>query len=302
MLLKFQLFLLKKIMKKLNLFLLILIFSLNASQAQLLWKISGHGLEKPSYLFGTHHLIPIQFLDSVPGLYKAFNSTQTVVSEVVLNNLDTAPAIQRAALLPDSVTIQTLLSKTDYEFANEEITKILRMSLYSLNKMHPSLITKLYELELYKTVEHFDENTKSDSYFQLVAAQKGIPVVGLETVEKQLSLLFPKNYQKEAQLLIETIRNKDKLIGEINEMNQMYRKAKIYELEKLASQSNKQWNVSEEENYALVDERNIDWIRQLPELLSKSSCFIAVGVLHLPGTNGLINLLKKEGYKVTAIN
>lgn len=115
-------------------------------------------------------------------------------------------------------------------------------------------------------------------------------------------MLFPKNYQKEAQLLIETIRNKDKLIGEINEMNQMYRKAKIYELEKLASQSNKRWNVSEEENYVLVDERNIDWIRQLPELLNKSSCFIAVGVLHLPGTNGLINLLKKEGYKVTAIN
>ncbi|HNX88044.1 MAG TPA: TraB/GumN family protein [Paludibacteraceae bacterium] len=289
-------------MKKYNLFILILIFSLNASQAQLLWKISGHGLEKPSYLFGTHHLIPIQFLDSVPGLYKAFNSTQTVVSEVVLNNLDTAPAIQRAALLPDSITIQTLLSKTDYDFANEEITKTLRMSLNSLNKMHPSLIAKFYELELYKTVEHFDENTKSDSYFQLVAAQKGIPVVGLETVEKQLNLLFPKNYQKEAQLLIETIRNKDKLIGEINEMNQMYRKAKIYELEKLASQSNKRWNVSEEENYVLVDERNIDWIRQLPELLNKSSCFIAVGVLHLPGTNGLINLLKKEGYKVTAIN
>ena len=289
-------------MKKYNLFILILIFSLNASQAQLLWKISGHGLEKPSYLFGTHHLIPIQFLDSVPGLYKAFNSTQTVVSEVVLNNLDTAPAIQRAALLPDSITIQTLLSKTDYDFANEEITKTLRMSVNSLNKMHPSLIAKFYELELYKTVEHFDENTKSDSYFQLVAAQKGIPVVGLETVEKQLNLLFPKNYQKEAQLLIETIRNKDKLIGEINEMNQMYRKAKIYELEKLASQSNKRWNVSEEENYVLVDERNIDWIRQLPELLNKSSCFIAVGVLHLPGTNGLINLLKKEGYKVTAIN
>ena len=47
-------------------FLITLLFALTC-QAQLLWKVSGGTLEKPSYLFGTYHLMPSAFVDSVPG-------------------------------------------------------------------------------------------------------------------------------------------------------------------------------------------------------------------------------------------
>ena len=288
-------------MKKIILYCLFFIFGISTTQGQLLWKITGNGLKNPSYLFGTHHLIPIQFLDSVPGLYPAFNSTKMVVSEVVLNNLDATPAIRMAALLPDTVTIRGLLSPAEYEFVNQELTNTLRMSLDNLNKMHPSLISKLYELELYKKYEHFDENTQSDTYFQLVAAKKGIPIAGLETVEQQVKLLFPENIKKETQLLVASIRNKEMLIQEMREMNRLYREGNLDALEVLANQSNKQWNVSEEENKKLIDDRNINWVKQLPDLIKNNSCFVAVGALHLPGNKGLIKLLKNEGYKVIPV-
>ena len=288
-------------MKKIILYCLFFIFGISTTQGQLLWKITGNGLKNPSYLFGTHHLIPIQFLDSVPGLYPAFNSTKMVVSEVVLNNLDATPAIRKAALLPDTVTIRGLLNQAEYEFVNQELTNTLRMSLDNLNKMHPSLISKLYELELYKKYEHFDENTQSDTYFQLVAAKKGIPIAGLETVEQQVKLLFPENIKKETQLLVASIRNKEMLIQEMREMNRLYREGNLDALEVLANQSNKQWNVSEEENKKLIDDRNINWVKQLPDLIKNNSCFVAVGALHLPGNKGLIKLLKNEGYKVIPV-
>ena len=288
-------------MKKIILYCLFFIFGISTTQGQLLWKITGNGLKNPSYLFGTHHLIPIQFLDSVPGLYPAFNSAKMVVSEVVLNNLDATPAIRKAALLPDTITIRGLLNQAEYEFVNQELTNTLRMSLDNLNKMHPSLISKLYELELYKKYEHFDENTQSDTYFQLVAAKKGIPIAGLETVEQQVKLLFPENIKKEAQLLVASIRNKEMLIQEMREMNQLYREGNLDALEVLANQSNKQWNVSEEENKKLIDDRNINWVKQLPDLIKNNSCFVAVGALHLPGNKGLIKLLKNEGYKVIPV-
>ena len=288
-------------MKKIILYCLFFIFGISTTQGQLLWKITGKGLKNPSYLFGTHHLIPIQFLDSVPGLYPAFNSTKMVVSEVVLNNLDATPAIRKAALLPDTITIRGLLNQAEYEFVNQELTNTLRMSLDNLNKMHPSLISKLYELELYKKYEHFDENTQSDTYFQLVAAKKGIPIAGLETVEQQVKLLFPENIKKETQLLVASIRNKEMLIQEMREMNQLYREGNLDALEVLANQSNKQWNVSEEENKKLIDDRNINWVKQLPDLIKNNSCFVAVGALHLPGNKGLIKLLKNEGYKVIPV-
>ena len=288
-------------MKKIILYCLFFIFGISTTQGQLLWKITGNGLKNPSYLFGTHHLIPIQFLDSVPGLYPAFNSAKMVVSEVVLNNLDATPAIRKAALLPDTITIRGLLNQAEYEFVNQELTNTLRMSLDNLNKMHPSLISKLYELELYKKYEHFDENTQSDTYFQLVAAKKGIPIAGLETVEQQVKLLFPENIKKETQLLVASIRNKEMLIQEMREMNRLYREGNLDALEVLANQSNKQWNVSEEENKKLIDDRNINWVKQLPDLIKNNSCFVAVGALHLPGSKGLIKLLKNEGYKVIPV-
>ena len=288
-------------MKKIILYCLFFIFGISTTQGQLLWKITGKGLKNPSYLFGTHHLIPIQFLDSVPGLYPAFNSAKMVVSEVVLNNLDATPAIRKAALLPDTITIRGLLNQAEYEFVNQELTNTLRMSLDNLNKMHPSLISKLYELELYKKYEHFDENTQSDTYFQLVAAKKGIPIAGLETVEQQVKLLFPENIKKETQLLVASIRNKEMLIQEMREMNRLYREGNLDALEVLANQSNKQWNVSEEENKKLIDDRNINWVKQLLDLIKNNSCFVAVGALHLPGNKGLIKLLKNEGYKVIPV-
>ena len=168
------------------------------------------------------------------------------------------------------------------------------MSLDNLNKMHPSLISKLYELELYKKYEHFDENTQSDTYFQLVAAKKGIPIAGLETVEQQVKLLFPENIKKETQLLVASIRNKEMLIQEMREMNRLCREGNLDALEVLANQSNKQWNVSEEENKKLIDDRNINWVKQLPDLIKNNSCFVAVGALHLPGNKGLIKLLKNH--------
>ena len=288
-------------MKKIILYCLFFIFGISTTQGQLLWKITGNGLKNPSYLFGTHHLIPIQFLDSVPGLYPSFNSAKMVVSEVVINNLDATPAIRKAALLPDTITIRGLLNQAEYEFVNQELTNTLRMSLDNLNKMHPSLISKLYELELYKKYEHFEENTQSDTYFQLVAAKKGIPIAGLETVEQQVKLLFPENIKKETQLLVASIRNKEMLIQEMREMNRLYREGNLDALEVLANQSNKQWNVSEEENKKLIDDRNINWVKQLPDLIKNNSCFVAVGALHLPGNKGLIKLLKNEGYKVIPV-
>lgn len=91
------------------------------------------------------------------------------------------------------------------------------------------------------------------------------------------------------------------LIQEMREMNRLYREGNLDALEVLANQSNKQWNVSEEENKKLIDDRNINWVKQLPDLIKNNSCFVAVGALHLPGNKGLIKLLKNEGYKVIPV-
>ena len=258
-------------------------------------------MNHPSYLFGTHHLIPISFLDSVPGLYKAFNSCEIVVGEMVLSNIDATVAIQQAAIMPNHIKITDLLNEEDYKLVDKELKSILKLGLKDLSVMNPSLILSLYELEVYKKITGFSNDIQSDSYFQLVATEKNKKVVGLETIEQQISFLFGNgSLERQAQILVESVLHKDSTLTEVVNLNKLYRAGKIEELIEFSKEKTNIVSMNDEEYAKLVDNRNADWITKLPSLFKQSSCFVAVGAMHLGGKKGLIKLLEKAGYKLTA--
>jgi len=288
--------------KKIVLFsLLMLCFA--ATQAQLLWKVSGNGLKHTSYLFGTHHLIPIQFLDSVPGLFKAFNASDVVVGEIVMSNVEAMAKIQQAAIMPDHKTMKELLSEGNYKVVDKELKSVLKFGLKELSMMNPSLILTLYEMELYKKRIGLIDDKQSDSYFQLVAEEKGKKVVGLETVEQQIEVLFGNgSLKRQAEVLVETIQHKDSIMAEMSHLNKLYKAGKLDELVSLSKGKGSVTDMTFEEYAKLVDNRNVNWLTKLPDLMKESSCFVAVGALHLAGKNGLIKQLEKAGYKVKAVD
>ncbi|NDV46990.1 TraB/GumN family protein [Paludibacter sp. 221] len=275
-----------------------------ALQAQLLWKITGKNLEKPSYLFGTHHLIPISFLDSVPGLFPAFNECDAVVGEMVLNNIDASAKMMQVAILPDGVTMDSLLNVDDYTLVDNELKAMFKFGLKELGLMNPAIIRTMYELELYKTKTGFSEDEQSDSYFQLVGAQKNKKIIGLEDMDKQIKLLFgDRTPEQEALLLVETIKRKDLLYQEMETLNTLYKAGKINELVLMAKERDEDDPLAmTDEDYAqMVDDRNFDWLEVLPDYMQEQPCFIAVGALHLGGENGLVKQLQKKGFKVTEL-
>ena len=93
-------------MKKILLFpmLILFVFTVSAQNAEktgsLLWKISGNGLAQPSYIFGTHHLFPVSFLDSVAGAKEAFALSGQMVGELVVQDM---MAIGRAGYTVEAV-------------------------------------------------------------------------------------------------------------------------------------------------------------------------------------------------------
>lgn len=284
-------------MKKIIFSFVLVFLCLSTSSAQLLWQITGKDLPKPSYLFGTHHLIPIQFLDSIPGLYKAFNRCDVVVGEIQMNVIDEMDKLQRATIMPDNTTMKDLLSKEDYALVDAELKSVLKLGLKELAILNPEIINTMYVTELYKKTTGITDDTQADSYFQLVAIQQDKEVVGLESVDRQIEILLGnKTLQQQAQDLVETIKTKDELLVQSHQLDSLYRRGDLAKLVKLSKDE-----MSDDEYYTLVDRRNYEWSQVLPQHLKKSSCFIAVGALHLDGENGLINLLKKEGYKVKAI-
>lgn len=80
-------------MKKLLGILLFISIALSAN-AQLLWKVSGKGLEKPSYIFGTYHLSPLSIKDSIAAMPQAMSETAQVYGEVVMSEMATPAFMQ----------------------------------------------------------------------------------------------------------------------------------------------------------------------------------------------------------------
>lgn len=279
-----------------------LTFCVFTSQAQLLWKISGNGLKHPSYLFGTHHFIPISFLDSVPGLFKAFNSCEMVVGEMVMSNIDATAKIQQAAIMPNHIKMNDLLSDEEYKLVDNELKAVLKIGIKEVSIMNPTFILSLYEIELFKKLVGITDDIQSDSYFQLVATEKEKKVIGLETADQQISFLFGNgSLERQADILVETIQQKDSTLKEMYHLNKLYKKGKIEELLYLAKERNKITDMTDEEYAKLVDNRNTDWMTKLPQLMNESSCFIAVGAMHIGGENGLIKKIQQKGYRVTPI-
>ena len=271
-------------------------------QAQLLWKVTGNGLKQPSYLFGTHHLFSIQYFDSIPGLFKAFNKCDVVVSEMVINNIDATAKIRQAAVMPDHKTIKDLLNDDEYKLVDTELKSVLKLGLKNVSMMNPSLILTMYEMEIYKKLTGFSDTKQSDSYFQLVAAEKGKKVIGLETVDQQIEVLFGNGtLERQANVLVEAIQHKDKILSEMIQLNKLYKAGKIDELVELSKGKDNITEMTEEEYAKLVDNRNAEWLKKLPALLKDASSFVAVGAMHLGGKNGLVKELQKAGYKVKAI-
>lgn len=289
-------------MRKTVLFMLLLSAGCTAIQAQLLWKITGNGLKKTSWLFASYRYVPIQFFDSVPGIYKAFDESEAMVCEVALNRIDSRTRLENAASMPNHMRMSDLLKEERYTAVDTALRSTMKLGLKELNMMNPSLILSLYSMELFKKQTKQTDDNQSDSYFQLVADEKNKKVVGLESIEQTLKVLYGNSsLQRQADILFEKVSHKDLYIEELLKMDKLYKAGRMEELAFLSRGSGQSWDPTATESVLNFEQRHEQWMTKLPELLNNSSCFITISAEHLGGKTGLIKTLEKAGYHMTPV-
>lgn len=285
-------------MKKILILSIIYLLCVNLN-AQLLYEISGNGLTKSSYLFGTHHMVPVQTATKIPGLFRAFNDCSAVVGEFVDDNPE---EMQRQILIASKMeeSIFKLLTTEEEVLIDSALQAELGLTLANVQYMRPNVIAMIYEMTVRERVLKSQmEDMAMDSYFQVAGSELGKAVYGLETVDDQLKMLLRSiPIERQAEILIETIRNADYIITENSKLDSLYEKGDLEGLYEMLIETE---DMTEAEKFLLVDERNHTWLPKIEEIIKQESCFIAVGALHLPGNDGLINLLRKAGYKVKAV-
>ena len=285
----------------------VVVFSLDAQTKNcLLWKISGNGLNQPSYLFGTHHLIPLSFLKDVKGLDEVLKNTQQVVGEV---NMSDKEAIQKKmsqnSILPAYFSYQKSLSADDYKFLSHFVKKNLGADFGQLERVKPAALSMLISIILYKKIyPELGNDMSFDEYFQEEAKKQSKPIKGLETVDEQITaLLNVRPLDKQLEGLMCLIKNPDYLKKQMDVFNTSYKK---YDLESLRLQFENEspdnpCPTAQNEKDILMKYRNEKWINVIPDIIKEKSSFIAVGCGHLVGETGLLNSLSKAGYTVEPV-
>ena len=281
-----------------------------SANAQLLYKISGNGLKSPSYIVGTYHLAPASLADEIAGMSDAFAAVEQVYGEVdMLSAQSSQLAMVQAMMLPEGKYVSDMFSEEEMERINAYVRGAMGMDLNhpmlrdQLGRMRPSVLAmQLGLLEFMKITPNFNPNDLIDNYFQMEARKKGLAVGGFESVEFQMELLYGDSTdEEEREALMKLVDDKEALLAEMKAMTEAYFSFDMKGIHALTIRSVEIGDMSPEEFREMFTDRNHNWVEVMPEIMAAKPTLFVVGAGHLPGDDGVLELLKAQGYKVKAV-
>ena len=285
-------------------FLIVLILSFTISaqnlEKSLLWKIYGKDMKDTSYLYGTIHMIEKKDFVVSKTLKNRFKKTESLVMEIQLDMDPAAKAfIKDNALYPNGKSIKDYLNETDYNFFQTYLKDSMKMGMIKVKiceMMRPFYAQSLIMADQMKKTESYEKT------FHKLAKKK--EKLGLETIQEQMTILAGGELQTQVNEFIKEMKN-----GKLDAENEMAKLVRFYKnqdvqglynemIASMEKEGGKMGGVTKED---FLDNRNKRWIPKLVQLMNTKTIFIAVGAGHLAGENGLIQLLRNQGYIVSPI-
>ena len=132
------------------------------------------------------------FIDTIPNVFKCFGQCNKVITEFAMQDYEAIAALRQAALLPDSVKLSNFYSESEYEYIDNSLRITLEMGLDQLCRMKPSYLTEMYRTELFRQWLQYDEQKSMESFFEIVASERNMPVIGLDNIGETMYMLFDR--------------------------------------------------------------------------------------------------------------
>jgi hypothetical protein len=265
------------------------------------WEISGNGLKQPSYLFGTFHLLNDSYLHRLSKWKNKFKNSKSVMVEMVVDSSKMANIMGK--MMSKDTTLDQLLTKEEYDMTSEYLKEVGGYDISLFNAFKPMSLSILITTQTWAKLKPADYNPSHlpmDMYFEKLGKNEAKQVLALETMEEQMALLYDNvSLKRQKEMLMDMVKDKAKTESEILKMDDCYRRE---DLDCLKEEIYSNGSYNEKELNMMVYSRNKRWMKSILDQIRRKPTFIAVGAGHLPGDEGLIGLLRKEGYKVRAVN
>ena len=261
--------------------------SINSNDKSLLWEISGNGLSKSSYLYGTIHMICGNDYLLSDKTKKAFTASDNLVLEVNLSDPKELSVAQQLAYGKEPLS--KTLSPEQLNDLDALLQKRTGMTVKQVDKFSLMTVMSLITMKSFGCVD-----IKSyEMEFIAMAKESDKSVTGFETLQSQMDFLS-KGYSDAEMITMLQESNDDTT----KKMVQNYIQENLPELykditaPKVMNEKARKW---------LLDVRNENWVVKMPDMMKDKSTFFAVGAAHLLDEQGVINLLRKKGYIVKPI-
>ncbi len=267
-------------------------------EKSLLWEISGNGLTRPSYLYGTIHMICKDDAALGDSLVAAIERSDRVYFEVDMDNLMEMLTAFKDFKMKNDTTLADLLSKEDYERVKEYMeSKSTLLPFSKLETYKPMLASSL----LMESGIGCEESVAMEQLILEIAKKNRKRVEGLETMSYQASIFDSIPYKLQAEQLLKYVKDGGNQPGADKQFEEMIEAYKEQDIEKLGEfVSTDEGGLSNYEDI-LIFHRNRNWVDKLKNIMPGKSLTVAVGAGHLAGEKGVIRLLRKEGYTVRPI-
>lgn len=264
----------------------------------LLWEISGNGLTKPSYIYGTIHMICKDDAAVGDSLIAAIERSDRVYFEVDMDNLMEMLSAFKDFKMRNDTTLADLLSKEDYEKVKEYMeSKSMLLPFSQLETYKPMLASSL----LLEQGAGCEESVAMEQLIMQEAKKYRKRIDGLETMSYQASIFDSIPYKLQAEQLLKYIDQGDKQSDADKQFEEMVDAYKNQDIEKLGDFISRDGDGLGNYGDILIYNRNRNWVEKLKRLMPGKTLTIAVGAGHLAGDQGLIKLLRKEGYTVKPV-
>lgn len=265
----------------------------NNNQA-LLWKVKHPNNPSSSYIFGTMHLIEKEYFFYPKQLKRLIQKAPTLILE-----------LEKTPESKDILKHTQLKEGNFFDFFNTEQTdSILEWAKNKLNMERQVFRSVFYHTKPFVLSQLAMQSLfigKTESYEQKIyqyAKEKNKQIIGLETIDFQLSLMDELPQKDQAKMVMDIINKEQQIKNDLKKLQKLYKAQKIDSLYIELKEE-----ISPNSNFEdlFITNRNNNWIPILETAFQKSSCFVAVGAGHVGGPKGLLRLLEKKGYELTPI-
>ncbi|MEP7234621.1 MAG: TraB/GumN family protein, partial [Ignavibacteriota bacterium] len=264
--------------------------------SSLLWQISGNGLKKPSYLYGTVHSADTRAFGFAKLCDSYIAKCDAFGMEINMNDLGDVDilSMMKYLVMPGDTTLQMLMSAEQYAKLDKFVADSMHFSLAMFSTIKPLFLLGMQE----GMAMAEDSSDFLDAYLMNKALARKKKIIGIETIEEQIRALDLIPLREQAKMIIEVMEpDTTKADESISDLVDVYATG---DLDALYTFYRKE-ELSNTFNAALITDRNHRMADRIDSILHRKTLFTAVGALHLPGEEGVINLLTKKGYVLTPI-